>query len=76
MDPQATWVAMIRALIDDDREAASDHAQNLIDWLDRGGFSPRVLPDLGQAASDPESPAYQLDRMIVLYICMRVHTVS
>ena len=72
MDPQATWIAMIQALIDDDRESASDFAKSLIDWLDRGGFPPTILPDLGQAARDPESPAYQLDRMIVSYVCARV----
>jgi hypothetical protein len=72
LDPQATWLAMIQALIDDDREAASEFAECLIDWLDRGGFPPRVLPDLGQATRDPESAAYQLDRLIVLYVCARV----
>lgn len=76
MDPQATWLAMIQALIDDDRETASEFAENLIDWLDRGGFSPSVLPDLGQAARDPESPAYMLDRIIVSYVCARVRTAS
>ena len=76
MDPQATWQSMIQALIDDDRESASEHAQSLIDWLDRGGFSPRVLPDLGQAASDPESPAYRIDRLIVSYVCARVRIAS
>ncbi len=76
MDPQATWLAMIQALVDDDREGASDYATSLIDWLDRGGFAPKVLPDLGQAASDPESPAYRLDRMMVLYVCARVRMES
>ena len=72
MDPQATWLAMLQALIDGEREEASEFAIALIDWLDRGGFPPKVLPDLGQAASDPESPAYQLDRMIVSIVCARV----
>ncbi len=72
MDPQAAWQAMIQALIDDDRDAASDYAKSLVDWLDRGGFSPKILPELGQAACDPNSPAYQLDHMIVSYVCARV----
>lgn len=72
MDPQATWEAMVQALIEDDRESASEFASSLIDWLDQGGFPPKVLPDLGQAASDPKSPAYQLDRMVSSYVCMRV----
>lgn len=74
MDPQETWLAMLQALIDGDREEASEHATNLVNWLDRGGFSPKVLPDLGQAEHDPESPAYQLDRMIVSIVCARVRT--
>ena len=76
MDPQATWLEMLQALIDDDREAASEHATSLIDWLDRGGFAPKVLPDLGKAARDPESPAYLLDRLIVSIVCARVRTES
>ncbi len=41
MDPQATWLAMIQALIDGERESASEYAEILIDWMDRGGF-PRL----------------------------------
>ena len=67
---------MLQALIDDDRESASEYATALIDWLDRGGFSPTVLPDLGQAACDPESPAYQLDCMIVSMVCARVRAAA
>jgi hypothetical protein len=75
MDPDATWQSLIQALIDDDRETASDLASSLLGWLEAGGFSPQVLPDLGQAASDPESPAYQLNRMVVGYVCARVRMV-
>ncbi|MDZ4849961.1 MAG: hypothetical protein SGI77_11805 [Pirellulaceae bacterium] len=74
MDPEVTWLGMIQALIDDDREAASDFANCLVRWLDSGGFPPKVLPDLGNAARDPDSPAYLLDRMIVFYVCARVRT--
>ena len=45
MDPQATWNAMITSLIDGDREAASEYANSLLEWLDRGGFSPAVIAD-------------------------------
>ena len=72
MDPEATWLAMLQALVNDDREEASDYATNLYVWLDRGGFSPKVLPELGQAVNDPESPAYHLDRLIVRFVCARV----
>lgn len=71
MDPQTTWNAMIQALVDNDCVAASEYADSLIQWLDRGGFSPTVLPDFGQSACDRESPAFGLDRMIVLYVCAR-----
>ena len=74
MDPQATWNAMIASLVDGDREAASEYANSLLEWLDRSGFSPTVLPQLGQAASDPESPTYELDRKIVLFVCASVRT--
>jgi hypothetical protein len=69
MDPQATWLALIQALIDEERESASEYAEILIDWLDRGGFPPIVLSDLGQAAHDRNSPAYRMNRMVVLYAC-------
>ncbi len=68
MDPQTAWLAMIQALIDDDDELASDYADALFDWLDRGGFPPKVLPDLGQA-DDPQSSVCQLDRKIALFVC-------
>lgn len=74
IDPQAAWQAMIQALIDDDQEAASEYAKSIIDWLDRGGFSPVVLPELGHAVSDSNSPAFQLDKLIVSFVCAKVRT--
>lgn len=76
LDPQAAWQAMIQALIDGDREAASDCAVNLMDWLDRGGFAPVIIPELGKVASDPASPAFQLDELIVSFVCARVRADS
>lgn len=76
MDPQAAWQAMIQALIDDDREAASEYAASLMDWLDRGGFSPVIFPELRKVASDPASPAFQLDEQIVSFVCARVRADS
>ena len=70
MDPQETWLAMIQALIDDEPKVAAVYAADLYDWLQRGGFPPRVLPDLGQT-NDPQSIAYRIDRMIVFYVCAR-----
>ena len=76
MDPQATWLAMIQALIDEERESASEYAEILIDWLDRGGFPPIALPDFGSAVRDRESPAYRINRIVVLYACAIVRTDS
>lgn len=76
MDPQATWQAMIQALIDDDREAASEYAASLVDWLDRGGFSPVIFPELRKVAGEPTSPAFQLDEQIVSFVCARVRADS
>ena len=71
MDPQAAWLAMIQALIDEDYDLASEFADALVDWLNRGGFPPKVLPDLGQT-DDPHSPVNQLDRKIAFYVCAMV----
>lgn len=74
MDPQATWLAMIQALVDDEDELASEYAGALYDWLDRGGFSPRVLPDLGQT-DVPQSSLARLDRKIAFFVCAIVRKV-
>lgn len=76
MDPQAAWQAMIQALIDDDREAASEYAASLVDWLDRGGFSPVIFPELRKVVGESTSPAFQLDEQIVLFVCARVRADS
>ncbi len=71
MDPQAAWLAMIQALVDKDHELATEYAEALVDWLDRGGFPPKILPDLGQT-DDPHSFVNQLDRKIALSVCAMV----
>lgn len=76
MDPQETWRAMIQSLIEGDEDAATEHADSLLEWLDRGGFAPKVLIDFGQATSDPESPVRKLDRIVVRYVCAIVRKAS
>lgn len=71
MDPQATWLAMIQALVDEEADQASEFADALYDWLERGGFSPKVLPDFGQT-DDPQSSLSQLDRKIAFFVCATV----
>lgn len=75
MDPQAAWLAMIQALIDEDYEVATEYADALCSWLERGGFPPRVLPDLGQT-NDPQSFVNRLDRKIAFQVCNIVRNVS
>ena len=45
MDPQATWQHMIDSYCEGDIAAATEAAEDLVDWLTRGGFPPQVLPD-------------------------------
>jgi 5,10-methenyltetrahydromethanopterin hydrogenase len=45
MDPQATWKLLLDTYADGDRHEAREAAENLLAWLERGGFPPQVLPD-------------------------------
>ena len=74
VDPDATWISMIQAIIDDELETAADLANGLANWLERGGFSPSAFPEIRKAACDRTSPAFRLNRMVVLYVCARVRT--
>lgn len=48
MDPQATWEQLLCAYAQGDWDMIEERATELIDWLDRGGFPPKVLNrDLG-----------------------------
>ena len=50
MDPQATWEQLLAAYAAGDWDVIEERATDLIEWLDRGGFPPKVLnrSDLGQ----------------------------
>ena len=41
MDPTATYRLWLAALADNDKAAAIDHADDLLDWLARGGHDPQ-----------------------------------
>ncbi len=43
MDPQATWKMLLEARDNRDWPAAQEAAQTLLEWLDRGGFPPRIV---------------------------------
>lgn len=47
MDPDQTLSELFDSITDSDTEIAEEHATNLQEWLDRGGFAPllRVLVD-------------------------------
>ena len=40
MDPDACLSELLGAIASDESQAARDHAESLLTWLDRGGFSP------------------------------------
>ena len=40
MDPDACFSELLSAVADGDGDEARQHAENLITWLQRGGFSP------------------------------------
>jgi hypothetical protein len=52
MDPNATLELIRQALRDGDREAAREAAENLNEWIARGGFPPSdpTWPDAVSAA--------------------------
>ncbi|MBX3436988.1 MAG: hypothetical protein KF861_05825 [Planctomycetaceae bacterium] len=64
MDPQATWTELLEALIEDDWPAAAEAAEALAEWLDRGGFAPRIT-----TALPPEHP---LHRAFARVLCEQV----
>ena len=40
MDPQAAWNQLLNAYRNRDWETVLELAESLLDWLERGGFSP------------------------------------
>ena len=51
MDPKITFLWMMQCARDGEVDEAKVHAENLLDWLDRGGFAPllRVSSDDAEA---------------------------
>jgi len=49
MDPQAAWDQLLSAYADGDWDRIHELAHELLHWLSRDGFPPKVLPrsDLG-----------------------------
>ena len=40
MDPDACFLELLDAVSSNDRDEAHAHADDLLNWLDRGGFAP------------------------------------
>ena len=40
MDPDTCFSELLEAIAANERQNAYDHAENLLMWLERGGFSP------------------------------------
>lgn len=64
MDPQATWSQLQDACRDEDWDAADELAQSLLNWLQRGGFSPVT------SSGNPHDAAQQ--RELVIQFCESV----
>jgi hypothetical protein len=42
MDPNQAWLDLASAIDDDDWDRASEIADDLLEWLTKGGFTPKV----------------------------------
>ena len=64
MDPQVTWQNLHEAFRERNWDEARELARSLLDWLQRGGFSPSVQ---GIPSTDPD-----LHRQAAQAFCRRV----
>ena len=48
MDPQATWEELLSAYGNQQFDDAKEAAENLSQWLARGGFPPLTIPLIAQ----------------------------
>lgn len=67
MDPKACLERMLHALLAEDYDEAHNAADDLVNWLERGGFAPEISRDhclawaretreLSRCAADDETP--------------------
>jgi hypothetical protein len=61
MDPQIAWENLLDAYADGDWPAATEHAEALLSWMERGGFPPQTV------ASKQLRP--ELERAIAIAAC-------
>jgi hypothetical protein len=60
MDPNKTFSDLLNAVAMDDTETVSEAAENLLRWIDRGGFLPDELESIA-AALEETVKAYGAD---------------
>ena len=63
MDPQAAWNEMLDAVAANELFEADLRADDLLNWLDRGGFAPQTLTRL---------LAGEWDKLVCRYVCRKV----
>ena len=71
MDPQATWERLIEAYAGRDRTDAKDAAEDLLVWLDGGGFPPQTLPSLPMDDAWNRTIAEAACRFVILQRAIR-----
>jgi hypothetical protein len=65
MDPEIAWRSMLEALGASEMETACAYAEDLLDWIRRGGFPPRIVtvPTL------PAELQSELDKQLAMVAC-------
>ena len=69
MDPDQAWSDLLQALASGDDEASRQLAEDLRSWLNRGGFTPQIFPQLSAKVSNPASFPVQFQRELVAHAC-------
>jgi hypothetical protein len=44
MDPDACWRDLVEAIQESDYKTAGERAEDLLGWMKRGGFPPKINP--------------------------------
>ena len=71
MDPLAAWKELLDALTEMDWERVLETAENLLDWITKGGFPPEVIMLAGDAQKRLTRNVYgpELNRSMVDAAC-------
>jgi len=72
MDPNTSWKWLLNALTEGDVDGAQEVAEDLLSWLDAGGFQPTkdrseiLVAHIAQNRSCPSNPLYRLGKVLNL----------